>query len=163
VINIDRGYVSRPEDFEFVPGVLDLLRAAQTRGLLLVVITNQSGIARGYFTQEDYARLERYMRDRLSAENVQLSAVYACPHHPEGKLPEFAISCSCRKPQPGMIHRAQTDLDLDLANSLLVGDKDSDLQAAKRAGVGRAFLVQHSTNDSERGIFDEPLAAIMSA
>jgi D-glycero-D-manno-heptose 1,7-bisphosphate phosphatase len=157
VINVDHGYVSRPEEFEFVPGVLEFLRAAQAQGFLLVVITNQSGIARGYFNQRQYAALEEHMRVRLCAEGIDLAAVYVCPHHPDGSVPEFTIHCDCRKPKPGLILRAARDLHLDLKRSILVGDKESDIEAAHRAGVGKAFLLDISTSDS---LFSAPFAAI---
>lgn len=161
IINIDRGYVSRPEEFEFVPGALDFLRAAQARGFLLVVVTNQSGIARGYFTQQQYAEFEEYMRTRLSAEGIRLAAVYVCPHHPDGAVPELAIDCECRKPKPGLIHYAERDLGLDLAQSILVGDKETDIQAAKLAGVGRAFLVGQKAGELDYNAFAVPLANIL--
>jgi D-glycero-D-manno-heptose 1,7-bisphosphate phosphatase len=162
VINIDKGYVSDPVQFEFVPGIIDLLRAAQAAGFLLVVITNQSGIARGYFDEQQYERIERHMRDSLLVEGVQLAAVYFCPHHPEGVRPDLAIDCSCRKPRPGMILRAAQELGLDLAASILMGDKQSDIEAAKAAGVGRAFLVEDGTADSSDSIFSGPLRNIFS-
>lgn len=162
VINIDRGYVSEPADFEFVPGVLELLWAAQTRGFLLIIVTNQSGIARGYFSYQRYAQLEDYMRNHLSAEGIDLAAVYVCPHHPDGSIPEFAINCDCRKPKPGLIRRAERDFNLDLQQSILVGDKESDIEAASLAGVGSAFLISTSILGQNACIFAEPIAAMLT-
>lgn len=160
VINVDHGYVSRPEEFEFVPGVLEFLHAAQAHGFLLVVVTNQSGIARGYFNQRQYTALQEHMCARLSAEGIDLAAVYVCPHHPDGSVPEFTIDCDCRKPKPGLILRAARDLHLDLKRSILVGDKESDIEAAHKADVGKAFLLDRSTSDS---LFSAPLEAIFQS
>lgn len=141
VINIDSAYLSRWEDFRFVPGSLEAMRRLQQAGYALVVVTNQSGIARGYYSEEDYQLLTRQMRAALRTKGVTLAGVYHCPHHPAGKVPELAVDCGCRKPAPGMILQAARELQLDLAHSFLVGDKESDLQAARAAGVGRAYLV----------------------
>lgn len=141
VINIDSAYLSRWEDFQFVPGAVEAMRRMQQAGYALVVVTNQSGIARGYYSEDAYQLLTRQMRAALEAEGVKLAGVYHCPHHPSGRVPELAIDCDCRKPAPGMILRAAQELQLDLPHSFLVGDKDSDLQAARAAGVGRAYLV----------------------
>lgn len=142
VINIDSAYLSRWEDFRFVPGSVEAMRRLQQAGYALVVVTNQSGIARGYYSEEDYQLLTRHMRAALQAQGVTLAGVYHCPHHPAGKIPELAVDCDCRKPAPGMILRAAQELQLDLSHSFLVGDKDSDLQAARAAGVGHAYLVR---------------------
>jgi D-glycero-D-manno-heptose 1,7-bisphosphate phosphatase len=141
VINVDHGYISGPDQFDVIDGVFDALRQAQKLGYLLVVITNQSGIARGYFTDDDYQRTEDHMRAIFLAEGIRLDAIYHCPHHPDGVIPALAVSCDCRKPEPGMILRAARDHDIDLAASIMVGDKDSDIAAAGAAGVGRSYLV----------------------
>lgn len=146
VINIDSAYLSRWEDFQFVPGSVEAMRQLQQAGYALVVVTNQSGIARGYYSEDDYQQLTRQMRAALQAQGVALAGVYHCPHHPSGKVPELAVDCDCRKPAPGMILQAARELQLDLPASLLVGDKGSDIQAARAAGVGRAYLV-HSGQD----------------
>jgi len=161
VINVDRGYVSANEDFQLLPGILELLRLAQSRGYLLIVVTNQSGIARGIFTHADYIRLETHMRMSLSAAGINLTGVYHCPHHPNGSVPQFAITCSCRKPKPGLILRAARENNLDLAGSILIGDKQSDLDAACSAGVGESFLIDSAAGKS-RDIFDAVAAALLS-
>lgn len=134
VINVDHGYVSRIADFEPVEGLFDALRTAVADGYALIVVTNQSGIGRGYFTQADYDALEDHMRRLFAAEGVALTAVYHCPHRPED-------GCSCRKPAPGMILRAAREHDVDLARSIMIGDKPSDAEAARMAGIGRIELV----------------------
>lgn len=142
VINIDSAYLSRWEDFQFVPGTVAAMRRLHEAGYDLVVVTNQSGIARGYYTEADYQALTRQMREALAAQGVPLAGVYHCPHHPKGPVAAYAIDCDCRKPAPGMILQAARELALSLPDSLLVGDKGSDIEAARAAGVGHAYLVQ---------------------
>jgi D-glycero-D-manno-heptose 1,7-bisphosphate phosphatase len=141
VLNVDHHYVSRPDQFEVIPGVFAALRHAQALGYALIVVTNQSGIARGYFTSDEYLALERHMRAVFAAEAVAFTGIYHCPHHPEGSVPSFAIACSCRKPAPGLILQAAREHNIDLGVSIMVGDKDSDIAAARAAGVGRTHLV----------------------
>lgn len=141
VINIDHGYVYRWEDFAYVPGSVDALRCLQAAGYALVIVTNQSGIARGYYSEADYQALTAQLRQALSDAGCPATAIYHCPHHPAGTVAEFAIDCGCRKPRPGMLLQAQRDWGLDMAGSIMVGDKEADAQAGRAAGVGRVFLV----------------------
>ncbi|HEX5287196.1 MAG TPA: D-glycero-beta-D-manno-heptose 1,7-bisphosphate 7-phosphatase [Polaromonas sp.] len=150
VINLDRAYVHKWEEFEFVPGAVDAMRRLKQAGYALVVVTNQSGLARGMYTEEQYQTLTAHMRQALAEAGAEVDAVYHCPHHPKGKVPQLAVECDCRKPAPGMILRAARDLGLSLADSILVGDKSSDIEAARAAGVGRAFMV-HSDNEESTG------------
>jgi D-glycero-D-manno-heptose 1,7-bisphosphate phosphatase len=141
VINIDRGYVFRREDFEFVPGTLDAARQLKSMGLALVVVTNQSGIARGYYGLEQFHALTAWMKETFAAHGAQLDGVYFCPHHPtEGDAP-YRQACDCRKPAPGLLLDAARDLDLDLKRSVLFGDKVSDLQAGFAASVPNRVLL----------------------
>ena len=141
VINVDHGYVHRWEDFEFVPGVVDGLRRLQAAGYALVIVTNQSGIARGFYDEDALQRLHDSLRSHLAAQGVTLDAIEYCPHLPQAELARYALECDCRKPAPGMILRAARALDLDLARSLLFGDRATDLEAGRRAGVGRSVLL----------------------
>lgn len=134
VLNVDHGYVSRIEDFDPVPGVFAALRQAATNGYALVVVTNQSGIGRGYFSQADYDALEAQIISLFASNGVELTAVYHCPHRPDA-------NCECRKPLPGMILRAAREHTLDLAGSMMIGDKPSDIAAGQAAGVGRTALI----------------------
>jgi len=135
VINEDREFVFRSADFHFVPGAVDALRALREAGYRLVVITNQSGIGRGLYSERDYLELERYMRARLEQAGVALDGIHHCPHAPE-------TDCDCRKPRPGMLMAAIRELDIDPSQSLLVGDRRADIEAGRAAGVGRCFLVR---------------------
>jgi D-glycero-D-manno-heptose 1,7-bisphosphate phosphatase len=141
VINVDSGYVHRWSDFRFLDGAVDGLRALQSLGYRLVVVSNQSGVARGLFARQDVDALHRQMIRYLEDQGIAVSGVYYCPHHPEGTVPEFAVACDCRKPRPGMILRAVAELGIDPGQSLLIGDKWTDVEAARRAGLGAAYLI----------------------
>ena len=141
VINIDQGYVHRREDFEFVPGVLDGARRLHDLDFALVVVTNQSGIGRGLFTEAQFHTLTTWMKGEFSAAGAPLSGVYFCPHHPTEARKSYLRRCSCRKPAPGMLLTAASELHLDLAASAMFGDKSSDLEAALAAGVPLRVLL----------------------
>jgi D-glycero-D-manno-heptose 1,7-bisphosphate phosphatase len=142
VINVERAYVHRIEHFDFLPGAIEALRRLQADGYALVVITNQSGIARGLYTEDDYLRLTAHMQQQLLRAGVRLDAVEYCPHLRDAPLIGYRSDCNCRKPQPGMLIRAIAGLGLDAQRSILVGDQLSDIEAGRAAGVGRCFLVR---------------------
>jgi D-glycero-D-manno-heptose 1,7-bisphosphate phosphatase len=139
-----RHYPSRPEDLRLYDGIGPELRALRLMGFRLVVITNQSGLARGLFTVADLDRMHTHLRARLAAEGVTLDAIYFCPHHPDGVVHGLARRCDCRKPEPGMLLRAAKDLRLSLADSWLVGDILDDVEAGHRAGC-QSVLVDLGT------------------
>ncbi len=141
VINRDIGYLHRPEDVAFVPGIFEAVAALRARGFRPVVVTNQSGIARGRYTEADFHALMDWMRARFTEAGAPLDAVYYCPHHPEEGNPPYRRACECRKPAPGMLLRAADELDLDLERSLLIGDSERDIEAGRAAGVARTFLL----------------------
>ncbi len=141
VVNIDYGYVGRTADFHFVPGAPQALARLKKLGFFTVLVTNQSGIARGYYTVQDFLTLTAYMQRRLTAENAAFDAVYFCPHHEDGTAAEFRKACPGRKPAPGMILAAAAEYDLDLEHSILIGDHAGDLKAGAAAGVGLLYLV----------------------
>lgn len=152
VINIDHGYIFKPEHFDFIDGVFDACRHLQNLGYLLIVVTNQSGIARGYYSEQDFAVLTSWMKQQFAAHGVKIDGVYYCPHHLEkGQVP-YNIDCDCRKPNPGMLTQAIREFGIDPAVSLMVGDKAADMQAAAAAGIGRKILVQ-----SGQALSDEDL------
>lgn len=152
VINLDRAYVHQWDEFEFVPGAVDAMRRLREAGYALVVVTNQSGLARGMYTEAQFQELTRHMRAALAEAGAEVEAVYHCPHHPKGSVAELAVDCDCRKPEPGMILRAAKELNLSLADSFLVGDKPSDIEAARAAGLGRAYIVQSDNEESSDGL-----------
>lgn len=135
-----RRYPSTPDELHLYEGIGPELHALQQHGLRLVLVTNQSGIAHGYFTVEALAQMHHHLAQELASFNVQLDGIYFCPHHPEGIVPEFRQHCACRKPQPGMLLAAATDLALDLSRSWIVGDILDDVEAGKRAGC-RTVLI----------------------
>ena len=152
VINEDTGYVSQVDDFHFLPGAIEAMQLLKKKGYLLVVVTNQSGIARGYFTEDDFMNLTEWMDWSLADRDVDLDGIYFCPHHPTAGVGEYRQECNCRKPAPGMLLDAAKDLKIDLANSYMVGDKAGDLQAAKAAGVGHKVLVRTGKTVTEEAI-----------
>jgi len=142
VINIDHGYVSTPEQFEFVDGVFEACQQFQALGYKLIVVTNQSGIARGYYSPQQFEQLTQWMCAQFAAHGVHITAVYHCPHHPTKGQAPYVQDCNCRKPAPGMLLQAIAEHSIDPALSIMVGDKGADMQAAAAAGVGHKVLVQ---------------------
>jgi D,D-heptose 1,7-bisphosphate phosphatase len=141
VINKDTGYVHRWEDFAFLPGAIDGMKKLKQAGYVLIIVTNQSGIARGYFSEAQYLALTETLLHALAIEGVLVDAVYHCPHHPMGRIPQLSVTCDCRKPAPGMLIRAAQERGLSLSDSILVGDKPSDIAAGRAAEIGRAYLL----------------------
>ena len=141
VINEDRGYVYRIEDFRFLPGALEGSRKFHQAGYLIVVVTNQAGIARGYYTENDFHALTRWMCAQFDEFGAPISAVYYCPHHPDGAVRIYSSLCECRKPAPGLLIRARNELSINMRRSVLVGDKVSDALAAQAANVGRSYVL----------------------
>lgn len=135
VINVEVNYLYRIEDFAFVPGAVKALATAVQAGYDLIVVTNQSGIARGYYTVEDMERLHAFINEKLTEAGAPILKFYYCPHHSKGSVTEYTKDCDCRKPKPGMLLQAMKDYDIDTANSFLVGDKPSDVAAAEAAGI----------------------------
>lgn len=140
VINVDHGYVHEKEHFEYVDGIFDLCRAAVENGYDLFVITNQAGIGRGYYSESQFNALTDWMLGEFERAGIVIKQVYHSPYHPEHGVGEFRQDSFCRKPNPGMILQAANDHHLDLPASVLIGDKESDLQAGRAAGVGCNIL-----------------------
>ncbi|CAM3694796.1 HAD family hydrolase [Cohnella lubricantis] len=146
VINVEKNYVYKIEDFEFIDGIFDVMRHFQERGYLLIVITNQAGIGRGYYTEEDFNKLNEWMLRRCVDEGIHITKVYYCPYHPEFGIGEYKKDSFDRKPNPGMILRAAEEYEIDLNASILVGDKESDIQAGMQAGVKLNVLLKSNSN-----------------
>lgn len=142
VINHEVGFLHRPSDVRWVDGIFPLCRTAASFGYKLVVVTNQSGIARGFYSMADFDALTDWMRAAFVREQAPLDAVYCCPYHPEQGIGEYRREHEDRKPSPGMLHRAARDLRLDLAASIMVGDRCTDVGAANAAGLRQAFLMR---------------------
>lgn len=151
VINKDNGYVSQIDDFEFIEGVIEACLALKEKGYLIVVVTNQSGIARGFFSEEQFHTLTEWMDWSMADRGVELDGIYYCPHHSEEGQGEFKIDCDCRKPKAGMLLNAIEDLEIDVETSILIGDKVSDLQAGIAAGVKSNYLVRTGKEITEQG------------
>jgi D-glycero-D-manno-heptose 1,7-bisphosphate phosphatase len=142
VINVERGYVHTRETFLFCDGIFELCRAAQAMGYILVVITNQAGIARGFYSESEFLGLTQWMIREFAERQVQFARVYYCPYHPVHGIGQYKRDSPDRKPNPGMLFRAQAELDLDLASSVMIGDSMSDVCAATSAGVGTVILLR---------------------
>ena len=152
VINVERNYVGKLEDFELINGALAGLDLLQNAGFLLIVITNQSGIARGHYTENDFQILTDLMKRFFVEGGVAITEVYYCPHHPVAGIGQYKQDCECRKPKPGMILKAALRHNNDLSQSVLVGDKMSDIQAGLASGIEKNILVEsgHELSKSDR-------------
>jgi len=149
VINIDRGYVGTPGEFEFVDGIFELCKYATDLGYLLLVVTNQAGIARGYYTERDFLVLTEWMCASFRERGAPIAKVYFCPFHPEHGVGEYKRESSFRKPGPGMILQARMEFDIDLTRSVLVGDRETDIGAGVAAGVGCNLLYCSALESAE--------------
>lgn len=140
-INEEKEYLWRVEEFRFISGAVEAVRLLKEAGFLVVVVTNQSGIGRGYYGEQDLERLHDHMRAELEKQGTDVDACYFCPHHPHHGVGKYATECDCRKPLPGMLLQAAVDLDIDLASSWMIGDKKADIDAGFAAGCS-AILVR---------------------
>ncbi len=149
-INVEKNYLFKFEDWEWIPGAVDAIRMFNEAGFLVVVISNQAGVARGFYGADDIEKLHASVTRILESQNAKVDGYYYCPHHPEfGDNRE----CDCRKPAPGMILEAQRDWDIDLAHSYMIGDKASDIEAALAAGV-HPVMVATGYGPDERKLID---------
>ena len=135
VINVDHGYVYQTDNFDFVDGIFDLVRTARALDFLIIIITNQSGIGRGYYSENDFWKITEWLKERFAAENCFIDEIYYCPHHPEAQIPKYRKFCDHRKPEPGMLLTAKKKYRLDMSKSVVVGDNVTDIQAGHKAGV----------------------------
>ena len=148
-INVATGYyVFRPEDFRLVAGAADGIRTLNASGFKVVVVTNQSGVAYGEYEELQVERLHEHVKTMLDSMSARVDGFYYCPHHPEAPIARYRVTCSCRKPEPGMLRRAAHELDLDLMESWMIGDQPTDIAAGLAAGC-RAILLQ-AGGDPER-------------
>ena len=140
-INIEKGYLYRIEDFSFVPGAPQAIKLLKDAGFLVIVVTNQSGIARGYYTVRDVSLLHDHINEQLACLGTAIDAFFFCPHHPQGTIEKYAEVCDCRKPLPGLLFTAAEKFSIDLGRSYIIGDKAADVKAGLQAGC-RALLVR---------------------
>ena len=149
VINIEKHYLHKIEDFEFSPGIIEVMRQYQQEGYALVVVTNQSGIGRGYYTEEAFWKLTEWMKQTLAAQGVIIEGVYFSPYHPEKGVGEYRRESDCRKPGPGMLLKAAEEMELDLGASMLLGDKESDVEAGQNAGLAKTIRLLETGKTKE--------------
>lgn len=135
VLNVDTHYVHKIEQFTWMEGAIDAVRHANAQGYYAFVVTNQGGIGRGYYTEQDVLCLHAWMNEELQKQGAHMDAFYYCPHYENGKVLNYATACECRKPKAGMIRQATAQYAVDLASSLMLGDKDTDMECARNAGV----------------------------
>ncbi|MDP5032546.1 D-glycero-beta-D-manno-heptose 1,7-bisphosphate 7-phosphatase [Paraglaciecola sp.] len=142
VINKEINYLYKIEDFEFIPDTVKALKILQNLGYLLFIVTNQAGIARGYYTEHDFNKLNSWMLAKFEAAGIVISDVQYCPHHFESGKGKYAIDCECRKPKPGMLNTLIKKYNVDVSKSILIGDKVSDVEAAVSANITTPVLVK---------------------
>lgn len=148
-INVEKGYLYKKEDFEYLEGAIEGLRMLQDSGYTLVIVTNQSGIARGYYSEEDFHRLMDWMILDLKEKEIHIEKVYYCPHHPKGKIEKYTKDCNCRKPKTELFYRAAKELEIDLNQSIAIGDKQRDLEICNETGM-RGILISENNKESEK-------------
>ncbi|AMV72652.1 D-glycero-beta-D-manno-heptose 1,7-bisphosphate 7-phosphatase [Desulfuromonas carbonis] len=156
-LNVEKDYLYRVEDFEFIPGAVNALRRLKAAGFLLFIVTNQSGVARGYFTLEDVERLHHHVQQELVRQGTAIDAFYVCPHHPERGLDPWRRTCDCRKGNPGLLLQAAGDYGVDLSRSFMVGDKVADIEAGRRAGCTPLLVLTGYGSASSVELGDDPV------
>lgn len=149
-INVEKEYLYKIEDFEYMEGAVEGLRQLQNWGYILVIVTNQSGIARGYYGEEDFWKLTDWMLFDMETRGIHITGVYVCPHHPEGKIKKYRKNCDCRKPKTGLFYQAARDCGIDFSKSIAVGDKMRDLMICRETGMNGFLLSEQCGVD--RGI-----------
>lgn len=153
-INIEKDYLYQIHEFEFIPGAVEAIRMLNKAGIMVVVVTNQSGVARGYYTEEDVENLHRHIAAELTRSGAHVDAWLYCPHHPDGRG-SYALPCTCRKPLPGMLLDAAARHGIDLENSAIIGDKRADIEAGQAAGC-RTILVRTGYGADEEQFVGPP-------
>jgi D-glycero-D-manno-heptose 1,7-bisphosphate phosphatase len=159
VVNVDYDYVHKKEDFHFVDGIFELVATANRAGYLVVIVTNQAGIGRGYYTEADFHVLMDWVKAEFEARGAHIDGVYFCPFHPEHGIGPYRQESEHRKPGPGMLLQAAQELEIDLPASIMVGDKRSDMEAGKAAGLS---MLLHFGKTDEEG-FSIPIEALSEA
>jgi D-glycero-D-manno-heptose 1,7-bisphosphate phosphatase len=164
-INVEKEYLYQANDFEFIPGAPEAIRLLNQAGIMVVVVTNQSGVARGYYTEEDVEMLHRHIDRELERFGAHIDAWLYCPHHPSGRG-SYALPCDCRKPSPGMLRDAAKRYDIDLEHSTMIGDKLADIEAGQGAGCRTMLVLTGYGADaashvgSDTTVYDDVLSAV---
>ncbi|KAB2946554.1 MAG: putative HAD-hydrolase [Candidatus Methanoperedens nitroreducens] len=141
-------YAHKVDELEFIPRSPDAIRILNKNNYAVIIVSNQSGIARGYYPEEDTAIFNKAMEKKLAETGSHIDTIYYCPHHPEAKIERYRVNCDCRKPRPGMLKRAEKELNIDLKQSFMVGDRMSDIEAGKRAEC-KTILVRTGYNSGQ--------------
>jgi D-glycero-D-manno-heptose 1,7-bisphosphate phosphatase len=149
-INEEREYVNRIEDFKFIPGSLEALSLLTQHGVKIYIITNQAGIAKGYFTIDEFHHLTQFMLNFFKNEGIKVERVLFCPHHPEGIIPEYSIPCACRKPNTELLEDVMRENSFNANEVVLIGDKNSDIEAGRKLGM-KTYLVETGYGFEEKG------------
>jgi len=153
VINRDDGYVYLWRDFVLLDGVVEALKNIQSKNYLIFIVTNQSGIARGFYRESDVEKLHQNLKDEFFLYGINIAGIRFCPHHPEGVIVRYTVDCNCRKPRPGMLYELGESFNVDFAKSYMIGDKESDVYAGTHAGIKNSYLL-----GDERGDFNSLLS-----
>lgn len=161
VININFGYVFKKENFSWIDGIFDLVKRAKQANMLVLVVTNQSGIGRGYYSEAEFTVLNTWMLSEFERSGGHVDKVYWCPHHPDHAVGKYLKACDCRKPNIGMINQAMSEFPIDLSNSVFVGDKASDMYTAINAGIGKAYWLSTQEPDVNNLALEQPVKTLI--
>jgi D-glycero-D-manno-heptose 1,7-bisphosphate phosphatase len=148
-INVEKNYIYRVEDFEFVPGAIEALQLLRGAGIDIIVVSNQAGVAKGLFSETDLAALNQHMTCELLRHGVTLAGIYCCLHHPEATVARYRQVCSCRKPNPGLLTQAMREHRIAANEAVMIGDRNSDIEAGRSAGL-TTYLVETGYGASEK-------------
>ena len=159
-INIDTGYVGNAENFVFIDGAVEAIHLLNQNGFLVIVITNQSGVGRGYFTERDVNNLHHFINLELAKKNAKIDAFYYCPHHPVEAKGLYKIECNCRKPKTGLFEKAMLEFNIDAKSSYIVGDNITDIEAGVRLNMSTIFIGRHKPGRENFSAADNLLDAV---
>ncbi|MEE8638244.1 MAG: D-glycero-beta-D-manno-heptose 1,7-bisphosphate 7-phosphatase [Candidatus Margulisiibacteriota bacterium] len=152
----DVGYMNSPEQIQFIPGSIEAIKTLNEAGYKVVIISNQAGVARGLVTEDMLQTIDKVLHKGILNGGAHLDGIYYCPHHPEHGVYPYKQACECRKPHPGLIKRAYRDLDIDLSQSYMIGDKASDIQAGKGAGTKTVFVTSGRGKEEKKKLKEKP-------